>query len=147
MIGHRLKILRGNIYKDQDYIAKKINVARNTYTRYENESRTPTIETLCKLALFYDVSLDYIFGLKKQKSPYGNMVNYNEKKFIANIKFIRKKLNYTQLDIANLFSCDRVTVARYENGTYKVPIDYLIKLSTLSKIPTDYLVGIIQKTF
>lgn len=147
MIGHRLKNLRENIYKDQYYIAEKIGIERNTYTRYENETRTPTIETLCKLAMFYNVSLDYILGLKNQKSPYGNMTKYNKNKFITNIQLIRKKLNYTQLDIANLFSCDRVTVARYENGTYKIPIDYLIKLSTLSKIPTDYIVGIIQKTF
>ena len=147
MIGHRLKNLRENINKDQYYIAEKIGIERNTYTRYENETRTPTIETLCKLAMFYNVRLDYILGLKNHKNPYGNMTKYNEKKFIANIQLIRNKLNYTQLDIANLFSCDRVTVARYENGTYKVPIDYLTKLSTLSKIPTDYIVGIIQKPF
>lgn len=144
MIGHKLKYLRENIYKEQYYIAKIVGIERNTYTRYENETRTPSIEILCKLSKFYNVSLDYILGLNSQKTPYGKIRKYNEQKFINNIKLIRIKLNYTQQNIANLFSCHRITVARYENGTYKIPIDYLIKLSTLSKIPTDFIVGIIQ---
>lgn len=147
MISNRLRSLRENINKEQYYIAQILGIARNTYTQYETGNIMPTLENLCKLAKYYNVSLDYILGIKNTKKPYGEIKEYNRQKFAINIKLIRTKLNYTQAEIANLFSCNRVTVACYENGTYRIPIDYLIKLSTLSKIPTDFIVGIIQKTF
>lgn len=143
MIGDRLRLLRENIGKEQYYIANIINVARNTYTGYETNKTTPTIETLCTLALFYNTSLDYILGLSKSKKPYNKMRKYNKQTFRRNIKLIRHKLNYTQKLLAEQISCHRVTVARYENGQAEIQIDFLIKLSKLSKIPSDFIVGII----
>ena len=70
---------------------------------------------------------------------------YNNGYCRENIKIIRNKLNYTQQEIADMFSYHRVTIANYEDGNYIIPINYLVKLSILSKIPTDYIVGIIRK--
>ena len=40
----------------------KHNLQKQTYQNYELEKREPDIETLKKLADYYDVSIDYICG-------------------------------------------------------------------------------------
>lgn len=48
-----------------------------------------------------------------------------------NIKDYRKKLNYTQEDIANFLSITREEVSYYENGKRNTPLKVLLKLSDL----------------
>ena len=65
----RLKAIREDRDYTQEEIAKILNVKQNTYSQYENENRQIPIEALIKLALFYDLSLDYILELIKDPEP------------------------------------------------------------------------------
>lgn len=62
-----------DIREDRDYtqseIAKILNIKQNTYSQYESEDRQIPIEALIKLAIFYDLSIDYILGLIKEPEP------------------------------------------------------------------------------
>lgn len=58
----RLKEIRKNEKLTQSDIAKKLNIPLMTYNNYENEKTEPTIDTLCKLADYYGVTLDYLVG-------------------------------------------------------------------------------------
>lgn len=57
-ISENLQILRNKIGKSQFLIASELNIAQPTYSSYETGTREPNIETLIKLADFYNVSLD-----------------------------------------------------------------------------------------
>lgn len=59
----RLRMLRlqRNLY--QKDVALQNDLPYKTYIKYELGERTPNIETLCKLAVFYGVSVDYLVGL------------------------------------------------------------------------------------
>ena len=57
-----LKKLRIENAKNQYEIAKILNVANSTYNGYEKETSEPNIDTLIKLANYYNVSLDYLVG-------------------------------------------------------------------------------------
>ena len=46
----------------QQDIAEKLNISQQAYAHYENGKRMPNIETLIKIADFYNVSLDYLTG-------------------------------------------------------------------------------------
>ena len=46
----------------QEDLARMLNVSRATYNGYELEKYEPNIETLCKLADYYNVSLDCLVG-------------------------------------------------------------------------------------
>lgn len=63
MISKRLKELRE--YKNimQDILAKELGVKQATISFYENGKRQPDEETLIKLTNFYNVSMDYLYGL------------------------------------------------------------------------------------
>lgn len=55
-----LKFLRAAKNKTQNEIAKDLDITQNTYSNYESEKTEPDIETLIKLADYYNVSLDFL---------------------------------------------------------------------------------------
>ena len=58
----RLKDLREDHDLKQSDVAKILNVSQVSYGRYELGTSEPTIDSLVKLADFYNVSLDYLVG-------------------------------------------------------------------------------------
>lgn len=58
----RLEQLRKNHNLNQEDVAALIGVARTTYAMYEQGNREMDYELLIKLADYYNVSLDYLFG-------------------------------------------------------------------------------------
>ena len=86
-----LKKLRKNKKLTQQKIAEMLNVAPTTYLGYEKETSEPNINTLIKLADFYNVSLDYLVGREKI-----NDIGYLTAEQISAVKII-KKLNHQNL--------------------------------------------------
>lgn len=62
--SERLKQLRKEKKVTQSEIAKKIGVAKSTYSQYENGHREPNFETLLKLSLFFNVDVDFLLSGK-----------------------------------------------------------------------------------
>lgn len=60
----RLRELRANANNTRDEIAQRLNIATQTYYQYERGDRNIPYELIVKLAVYYDVCTDYIFGLK-----------------------------------------------------------------------------------
>ena len=67
MLGEKLKKLRKEKGIEAQYIAKKLNVSKSTYSYYENNKSQPNFETLKKLADLFDVSTDYLLGRTDMK--------------------------------------------------------------------------------
>jgi transcriptional regulator with XRE-family HTH domain len=59
--------------------------------------------------------------------------------FAANIKFLRKRKNRSQDDVANMLDLKRTSLSGYENGSVEPNIDTLLKLSSYYKVPVDIL--------
>lgn len=62
MVGENIKKLRKQKKLTQNEVAKVLNISRQAYCRYENGQRELSLETLCKLADFYDETTDSILG-------------------------------------------------------------------------------------
>ena len=56
----RLKELRVETGATQKQVADFIGCSSLVYSRYEREVREPDIDTLCKLADYFNVTVDYI---------------------------------------------------------------------------------------
>ena len=69
-IATRIKALRTESGATQQKIASILRVKQNTYSQYENGQRQLPLEALVRLAIFYDVSSDYILGLTETEYPY-----------------------------------------------------------------------------
>ena len=63
------KIRQDNEIK-QEVIAKYLNVATATYSRYETGTRNVPNLVLCKIADYFSTSTDYLLGRTDEKNPY-----------------------------------------------------------------------------
>ena len=58
----RLKELRESKGLTQKEVAEIIGYSEISYARYEKGEREPDISTLCKLAEYFKVTIDYLIG-------------------------------------------------------------------------------------
>lgn len=66
----RLKDFREDKDISQKKIAEILNVAQTTYSDYELGKINIPLNTLKKLALFFDTSIDYLLELTDVSKPY-----------------------------------------------------------------------------
>ena len=83
----RIKDLREDHDMTQDELADKLGVSKRTLLRYESGTSEPTISILISLSLLFNVSIDYIVGIKDStvideenvKDQLDYLINYIEK--------------------------------------------------------------------
>jgi transcriptional regulator with XRE-family HTH domain len=66
----RLKELREDSDIKQSTIAKLLNITRQQYSLYETGKRTIPVNHLKTLAIFYNISSDYILEITDEITPY-----------------------------------------------------------------------------
>lgn len=62
-LGDRIRYLRENAELKQKDMVMEFSINENTWSQYENNKRTPDIETIKKIAQFFNVSIDYLMDL------------------------------------------------------------------------------------
>lgn len=63
MLGKRIKELRVAFGWSQVELAKRLNIAKQTVSNWENENIQPSIEMLVRLVKLFNVTSDYLLGL------------------------------------------------------------------------------------
>lgn len=86
----KLKELRENTKLNQTKTAEIIGIPRVNYNKYENNEIEPNIETLIKLADYFNVSLDYLCG-----RSWNNQIGYipEDKKEVIKIILQLNEMN------------------------------------------------------
>lgn len=94
-----LKNLRNEKKLTQKDISKELSIPLRTYIAYEMGEYQPNIETLIKLADYFDVSIDYLVGRRQNKKL--DLSNFNE----TQIKVINAipELNEKNLDRVEVY--------------------------------------------
>lgn len=64
MLGQRIMELRTALGWNQVELAKRLGVAKQTVSNWENDNIQPSIEMLIRLAKLFNVSTDYLLGLE-----------------------------------------------------------------------------------
>ncbi len=78
MFDDRLKKLRDEYAWTQKQVSEKLNMNPRTYSSYENNDREPNSEVLISIADLFNVSVDYLLGLKEpQKEKSEETIYYN----------------------------------------------------------------------
>ena len=66
-IGNKLAELRENLSLTQDEVAKSLGISNKTLSKWELGTSEPNLEMLTKLSKYYNVSTDYILGIKNEE--------------------------------------------------------------------------------
>lgn len=72
-----LKKLREEKNLKQIDVANGSNITVRTYQYYESGKQEPNVSRLKKLAIFFDVSMDYLVGLTNNPTPYAKMTSHS----------------------------------------------------------------------
>lgn len=72
-LGKKIKKLREEKGIRQEDIGKLFNVSKSAVSQWENDIRTPDMDTIVKLAAFFNVTTDYLLGhtVKEAALEYG----------------------------------------------------------------------------
>lgn len=65
MLGARIQELRTAIGWSQVDLSKKLGVAKQTVSNWENDNIQPSIEMLVRLSKLFGVTTDYLLGLEQ----------------------------------------------------------------------------------
>ena len=65
MLGQRISELRKALGWSQVDLSKKLGVAKQTVSNWENENIQPSIDMLVRLSKIFGVSTDYLLGLEQ----------------------------------------------------------------------------------
>lgn len=80
----RIKNLRKDNDLTQKQLSKILNVSQVAYSYYELNRRNIPLELLCKLADFYNTSIDYLLYRTNEIKPYNKETNRKKsKEFVA----------------------------------------------------------------
>ena len=71
--ANKLRELRHFNKKTQKEVASKFNISVTCYAGYEQGYRSPDLETLVKIANYYNVSVDYLLGRKPEPEKVGEI--------------------------------------------------------------------------
>lgn len=64
IFGERLRALRAEKNIGQNELAKVLNLSNASISYWETGKQSPTADAIFKIAQFFDVSADYLIGLK-----------------------------------------------------------------------------------
>ena len=81
-----LEELRVNSGLTQKELAKLLNITNKAYWSYESGRTEPNIETLIKIADYFDVSLDYLCGRQNKNLLFIDSLTPQKKELINLIK-------------------------------------------------------------
>ena len=66
----RIKDIREDREMKQKEVAEFLNISQTNYSKYELGKINIPIETLKKMSILFDTSIDYLLGLTNEVKPY-----------------------------------------------------------------------------
>jgi transcriptional regulator with XRE-family HTH domain len=150
-VATRIKLLRKQKNITQTKMAEDLALGgKSTISSYETGLSTPEIETLIKIAAYFNVSINYIFERTEETTPYApfSMATISDVKAIEQlredvgnrIKEMRKDHNLTQDELASLLNMSaKSTVSSYERGSSFPSNKVLSDLADVFQVSIDYL--------
>ena len=139
--GTIIKKLREEQNKTQQEIASILGIARQTYNHYEIQDSIIPLKHLNNLANYYNVSIDYIFELTKQRKYLNFKKEINIDLSKERLKSLRKEQKLTQVKLANILNTFHTVIVDYEHGKNLIATPFLYTICKKYKISADYLLG------
>ncbi len=143
MIGNMICKLRMKNQYTQEELATYLNLSTSTIGMYEQNRRSPDLDTLLQLAELFHVSTDQLLGIE----PYEENDISEPAAFTLGqkIRCLREKEHLTQYELAQKLFLTPKMISFYEHDQRIPPADMLIKLTQIFHVSADYLLGLEYK--
>ena len=140
--GQKVKELRERNGITQKELAKYLEIDAKLYSHYETEDRIIPCKHLYAISLYFNVSLDYLFGFTNIKNYETNKkLNINKGEVGIKLKELRKELKLTQTKLADILNTTQSVIAEYEKGKNLIATPFLYTICKKYNISADYILG------
>lgn len=103
-----LKALRESAAVSQKQLAEAIGVSQQSINKYENHNIEPDIETLIRIADYFNTSVDYLIGHTSVKHKIENVTAYElnaeESRIVDNYRKLSKKQRSCVVTVIDSYS-------------------------------------------
>ena len=138
--NEQLRMLRQERGISQQELADRIGLSKSSINMYERGEREPGIDTLKRIAAFFNVDIDFLLGKTSKRRIsmiFGARISQN---IAHNIQLHRQQANLSQKQFADLLGIDEEIVIDLERGQKKVDKDMLYKIcDVLQLIPANII--------
>ena len=143
--ANRLKRLRKEAHLTQQDVADYFKTSPQSYAQWEKGQRSPSKESLEKLASYFGVSVSYLVG-ESDTIDYGAFKEQStriqlsdDKTFIERLKELRKQSGLTQQQVAERLDISQSAYAQWEIGKLNPKKETIQKFADLFNVSYDYL--------
>ena len=85
--GLRIKELREQYKMSQEQLGRRIDRSKSVISSYENNIKIPPLDILTKIAVIFNVSLDYLVGIDKTEMVSIDGLTAQQKELLQTIVF------------------------------------------------------------
>lgn len=119
--------LRESKNLNQHELAEALSVSRSTISMWETGSRLPSKEVYEKIADYFDVKIDYLYGRESNIEESDNNSYDDQKRLFANnLNYYMQIKGKSQIDLINDLDINKSTISTWCNGL-KMPNLSVIK--------------------
>ncbi len=141
MVLTRIRDLRDKYDLNQVKMAKAMGVSKSTYARWETDEAIIPLVHLNDLCNHFDISMDYITGLTKEKNYKITNKKLNKELIGKRLKEFRKKNNLTQVSLAETIGTSHSTISGYEHGKNMILTAFAYNIAKRYRVSLDWLCG------
>lgn len=146
-IGDAIRYYREINKLTQKELANKLSISPSTIGMYEQNRRTPDIQTLASMSKIFGVSTDYLLGLSRSSTGANDCYNYfyeaGEANWSINKIAEKKGVSYEELLEKSCIEKERFDSIWY--GSVQPIAEELIRISKVLDVSVDYLLNISQR--
>ena len=143
--GQRIKELREKENVSQKQLAEALDLTRSSINQFENQYDIIPIKRLNQIANFFNVSLDYLYGLTDLKQYKNSNLEINFNLSSKRLKEWRKSQKLTQQKLGEKLNASSFVIIHHENGRTILNTPFLYELCKKYHISADYLLGKIDE--
>lgn len=138
MLVVNFKQSRKDLGLTQNEVAKILKRNYKTISGWENNYDSIPLRLLLIYANYFNLSLDYLFGLTEEKTKYSK-VKLNLKELGHKLRRLRNENYLSEEQVAKLINTNQSVISRYENGQVLINTAFLYSLSKLYNFSIDEL--------
>lgn len=125
----------------QKEVGEILGVRQQTYAEWEKGKKIIPLKHLVTLANFYNVSIDYLTGLSRNKKVFYIYKTLNKEEIGKRIVYVRNLYNIKQKDLAKILNTSPSTVCAYEKGNTLILTAFLYQIAREYNISIDWFIG------
>lgn len=132
MIVMNLRKSRERLDFTQTQIAEILERDPSTVSGWENGKDTIPLLKLIEYANEFDLSLDYLFGIKNKNTKY-KPLKIDSYRLSLNLRKLREKNHMTQEEVASKLNTTQSTYSGYERNETLIKTTFLYNLTKIYK--------------